>query len=137
MTQRPVDADRPGDLFSPDCPTRIVVDRVARKWVVMAVKLLAEAPAGELRFAELERGMRGVSHKMLAQTLRDLTRDGLVTRRVEPAVPPRTYYALTDLGSSLAEPLAALRAWAETHVREVDGAWRLADAHEAGDAPGA
>ena len=59
---------------------------------------------------------------MLSRTLRGLERDGLVARRVEPVVPPRVHYALTELGLSLEGPLANLRAWAEEHMAEVDRA---------------
>lgn len=90
----------------------------------MVVKLLAEAAPGEVRFAELQRRMPGVSQKMLSVTLQSLTRDGLVARRVEPTVPPRVHYRLTDLGLSLENPLAALRAWAEQHMAEIDAANR-------------
>lgn len=109
-----------GDLFDPACPTRQLLDRIGTKWVAMAVKLLAAH--GEQRFAELERQMPGVSHKMLSNTLRQLVDDGLVTRRVEPVVPPRVHYRLTPLGYSLDTPLAALRDWAEAHMAEVDTA---------------
>lgn len=88
----------------------------------MVVKLLAEAAPGEVRFAELQRRMPGVSQKMLSVTLQSLSRDGLVARRVEPTVPPRVHYRLTDLGLSLEKPLAALRAWAEEHMAEIDAA---------------
>ena len=86
----------------------------------MLVKVLAEAHPGELRFAELRRRAPGISHKMLSQTLQSLRQDGLVTRRVESSVPPRVYYALTDLGLSLDAPLAAVRAWAEQHMAAID-----------------
>ena len=115
-----------GDLFDPACPTRRLLDRIGGKWVVMVVTLLAEAEggaeSGEVRFAELERRMPGVSHKMLSQTLRSLVGDGLVVRRVDPSVPPRVFYRLTPLGLSLEAPLAALRLWAEDHMAEIDGA---------------
>ena len=111
---------RRGDLFDPACPTRLLLDRIAGKWVVMVVKVLAEAEPGEVRFAELERRMPGVSHKMRSQTLRSLAGDGLVVRRVEPSVPPRVFYRLTPLGRSLDVPLAALRTWAEDHMAEID-----------------
>lgn len=88
----------------------------------MAVKVLAEAVPGEVRFAELRRRMPGVSQKMLSVTLHSLVRDGLVARRVEPTVPPRVHYRLTELGLSLEAPLAALRAWAERHMAEIDRA---------------
>ncbi len=115
-------AETRGDLFDPACPTRRLLDRVGTKWVSMVVKLLAEAAPGEVRFAELQRRMPGVSQKMLSVTLRNLTRDGLVARRVEPTVPPRVHYRITDLGLSLEVPLAALRAWAEEHMAEIDRA---------------
>ncbi|MBY8856545.1 helix-turn-helix transcriptional regulator [Nocardia sp. CA2R105] len=93
----------------------------------MVVKLLAEAAPEEIRFAELRRRMPGVSQKMLSVTLRDLTRDGLVARRVEPTVPPRVHYRLTELGTSLEVPLSALRAWAQDHMAEIDVARRASE----------
>ncbi|WP_067834101.1 winged helix-turn-helix transcriptional regulator [Nocardia lijiangensis] len=121
MTTRTSTGQR-GDLFAPGCPTRRLLDRLGTKWVSMVVKLLAEAAPGEVRFAELQRRMPGVSQKMLSVTLQSLSRDGLVARRVEPTVPPRVHYRLTDLGLSLENPLAALRAWAEEHMAEIDAA---------------
>lgn len=87
----------------------------------MAVKVLAEE-AGELRFSQMQRQMAGISQKMLSVTLQGMVRDGLVSRRVEPVVPPRVFYRLTPLGLSLEEPLAALREWAEAHMPEIDDA---------------
>ncbi|WP_040405971.1 winged helix-turn-helix transcriptional regulator [Amycolatopsis nigrescens] len=111
-----------GDLFDPECPTRQLLDRIGTKWMSMAVKVLAEAAPHEVRFAELRRRMPGVSQKMLSVTLHSLVRDGLVARRVEPTVPPRVHYRLTELGLSLETPLAALRTWAEQHMAEIDRA---------------
>ncbi|TDU73667.1 HxlR family transcriptional regulator [Streptomyces sp. KS 21] len=70
----------------------------------------------------LRRRMPGVSQKMLSVTLRSLTRDGLVARRVEPTVPPRVFYRLTGLGLSLEAALEGLRTWAEEHMVEIDRA---------------
>ncbi|GHE58045.1 HxlR family transcriptional regulator [Streptomyces longispororuber] len=109
-----------GDLFDPLCPTRQLLDRIGTKWTSMAVKVLAEAAPGEVRFADLRRRMPGISQKMLSVTLRSLVRDGLVARRVEDTVPPAVHYRLTDLGRSLEVPLAALRAWAEEHMPLID-----------------
>lgn len=100
----------------------------------MAVKVLAEADPGEVRFAELRRRMPGVSQKMLSVTLHSMARDGLVTRRVEPTVPPRVHYRLTALGLSLEVPLAALRTWAEDHMAEIDRAGARSDAQAASTA---
>ncbi len=85
----------------------------------MAIRVLAAASPAEIRFAELRRRIPGISQKMLSVTLRDLVADGLVARRVEPTVPPRVHYRLTDLGMSLEVPLAALRNWAEEHIVEM------------------
>ncbi|MEV5174141.1 helix-turn-helix domain-containing protein [Streptomyces flaveolus] len=126
MTSQAKDATaRRGDLFDPVCPTRRLLDRIGTKWTSMAVKVLAEAAPGEVRFAELLRRMPGVSQKMLSVTLRNLVRDGLVARRVEPTVPPAVHYRLTELGLSLETVLAAVRNWAEEHMAEVDRANEL------------
>jgi DNA-binding HxlR family transcriptional regulator len=111
-----------GDLFDPACPTRRLLDRIGTKWTSMVVKVLADAGPDEVRFAELQRRMPGVSQKMLSVTLQSLTHDGLVARRVEPTVPPKVHYRLTDLGRSLEVPLAALRCWAEEHMPAIDRA---------------
>ena len=65
---------------------------------------------------------------MLSVTLRKLVRDGLVVRRVEATVPPSVHYGLTNLGRSLDEPLAVLRAWAERNMSEIDEHGRQWDA---------
>ncbi|SDZ20726.1 DNA-binding transcriptional regulator, HxlR family [Amycolatopsis xylanica] len=126
VTTRPARAK--GDLFDPACPTRQLLDRIGTKWTSMAIKVLAGTAPGEVRFADLRRQMPGVSQKMLSVTLRSLVQDGLVARRVEPTVPPRVHYRLTDLGLSLETPLAALRAWAEEHMAEIDHANAIARA---------
>ncbi len=108
-----------GDLFDPQCPTRSLLDRIGTKWVVMIMAVLSDHGA-ELRFAELVRRAPGISRKMLSQTLAGLVADGLVSRRVESTVPPAVHYGLTDLGRSLAEVLAHVRNWAETHMLEID-----------------
>ncbi|WP_409494642.1 winged helix-turn-helix transcriptional regulator [Amycolatopsis sp. cmx-11-12] len=131
MTSRPAR----GDLFDPQCPTRQLLDRIGTKWTSMAVKVLAEAAPHEVRFAELRRRMPGVSQKMLSVTLHSLTRDGLAARRVEPTVPPRVHYRLTELGSSLEVPLAVLRAWAEEHMAQIDRANAISDAQADPAAP--
>jgi DNA-binding HxlR family transcriptional regulator len=64
---------------------------------------------------------------MLTQTLRGLERDGLVQRTVYAEVLSRVEYALTPLGHTLTEPLAALRAWAEAHVEAIDAAQQAYD----------
>jgi DNA-binding HxlR family transcriptional regulator len=104
------------DAFCDTCPTRAALDRIAGKWTVLIVDLLGD---GTMRFSELFRRIRGISQKMLTQTLRELEADGYVTRTVHAAVPPRVEYALTPLGRSLHDLLAQVRDWAEVHINEV------------------
>ena len=77
--------------------------------------------------SELRDRIDGISEKMLSQTLRDLERDGLVTRTVYPVIPPRVEYSVTPLGLTLREPLNALSAWTERHMTEVKDAQRRFD----------
>lgn len=105
-----------GNAFDPECPTRIVLDRVGDKWTVLVVSALAD---GTLRFSELRAQVGGVAPKVLTQTLRALERDGILTRKVYAEVPPRVEYSLTRLGRSLAAPIDAIQDWAETHVAMV------------------
>lgn len=60
------------------------------------------------------------SQKMLTQTLRSLERDGLVSRQIWAAVPPRVEYTLTPLGHTFTGPLRVVEVWAETHVEEIE-----------------
>ena len=112
------------DVFDPNCPSRVVLDRIAEKWTGLIVLALSE---GTLRFSELRARIGGVSPKVLTQTLRGLERDGLVTRSVYAEVPPRVEYALTPLGRSLREPIEAVQAWAERNVARVLAARERAD----------
>jgi DNA-binding HxlR family transcriptional regulator len=89
---------------------REVLTRVGDKWSVLVVVLLGD---GSKRFSELRRMIEGISQRMLTLTLRGLERDGLVTRTVEPTIPPRVDYELTPLGRTLLEPVMGLAAWAE------------------------
>ncbi|GLS43247.1 hypothetical protein GCM10007884_12320 [Methylobacterium brachythecii] len=83
-----------------------------------------------LRFSELKRGIDGISQRMLTLTLRNLERDGLVTRTVTPSIPPRVDYELTAMGHSLAEPVEALGTWAFRHIDRIAGAQARYDAGE-------
>lgn len=116
---------RKWDPYDAGCPTRLVLDRVADKWTVLVMGLLADGP---VRFNALRRAVEGLSQKVLSQTLRGLERDGLVTRTAYPTVPVTVEYALTPLGHTLADAVGALRGWAETHMGEVQRAQRTYDA---------
>lgn len=92
------------------CPVREVLDRVSGKW---SVQILVAAAHGPIRFTELERSIEGISRRMLTLTLRNLERDGLVTRTVHPTVPPKVEYELTPAARELHETLQRLTDWAE------------------------
>ena len=109
-----------------NCRAREMIARVADKWSMYVIHVLAEA--GTVRFSELRRRVDGVSQRMLTVTLRGLERDGLVRRTMHPEVPPRVEYALTPLGATLREIVGELITWSGAHLREVDEARARYDA---------
>ncbi|MCP2635400.1 helix-turn-helix transcriptional regulator [Microbacterium sp. HD4P20] len=98
------------------CPSRTSLARIANKWTAMIVIALSDGPA---RFGTIRDVVAGISGKVLSSTLRDLERDGIVTRTAYDEMPPRVEYELTALGQTLREPLTALGVWAEQHIEEV------------------
>lgn len=99
---------------------RQMLERVAEKWTLLVIEALDGE--GELRFSRLRERVGGISQKMLTRTLRELERDGLVTRRVHPTVPPRVDYRLTPLGESLGEAVCGMWRWAAAHAEQVEHA---------------
>ncbi|HJR72883.1 MAG TPA: helix-turn-helix domain-containing protein [Luteimonas sp.] len=100
-------------------PVREILSRVGDKWSILVIMLLSERA---WRFNELKRSIEGMSQRMLTLTLRNLERDGLVTRTVYPTVPPSVEYALTPLGESLCGPVSALGRWAQENSPRIDSA---------------
>ncbi|MGK5674552.1 winged helix-turn-helix transcriptional regulator [Micromonospora sp. URMC 106] len=127
---------------APDCVATIVLvrdvlARVGDKWTVLIITALASGP---LRFTALHEQVVGISQRMLSQTLRALTRDGLVTRTAYAEVPPRVEYALTPLGRSLSEAVDGLVRWVQDHQGDIVGnrdEFDRAPAAEAAAPPGA
>ncbi|MFF3562150.1 winged helix-turn-helix transcriptional regulator [Streptomyces sp. NPDC002574] len=95
---------------------RAVLDRICDKWTLLVVATL---DGGRMRFTELHQHIPGISQRMLTLTLRNLERDGLVSRTAYAEVPPRVEYALTSLGKSLIPPALALAGWAMEHNAEI------------------
>jgi DNA-binding HxlR family transcriptional regulator len=111
------------DPSNPVCRTiSTLLSRIGDKWTVLVVTTLGDGPR---RFNELRRDIPSVSQRMLTLTLRNLERDGLVSRAVTPSIPPRVDYALTELGQSLQKPITGLAQWALDNV----GAIHEAQAH--------
>ncbi|AKM11585.1 hypothetical protein AB433_06045 [Croceicoccus naphthovorans] len=96
-----------------------MLSRVGDKWSMQVVMKLGEQPR---RFNELRRAVDGISQRMLTRTLRNLERDGLISRTVTPTVPPRVDYALTGMGHSLAEPVRRLSHWVLENRMEIEAA---------------
>lgn len=107
-----------------DCDPKVealvhdLIGHVADKWTMIVLEVLAEE--GELRFTQLARQVHGISQKMLTQTLRQMERDGMVTRTVHAVVPPRVDYRLTTLGESLGAAFCGVWIWAEDNLARVE-----------------
>jgi DNA-binding HxlR family transcriptional regulator len=99
-----------------ESPTRLALSVLAHKWTLLIVVALQSGP---LRFTRLRALVPGVTAQVLADSLRDLERDGFVVREELTAVPPHVEYRLTALGATLCEPARAIRAWAEEYVPAV------------------
>ena len=100
-------------------PVTEVLTQIGGKWTVFIIMALTHGPK---RFSELQRRIEGISQKMLTATLRDLEKDGFVTRTVTPSIPPRVDYELTDMGRELRGPLAAISKWAHGNRHRVEEA---------------
>ncbi|MFP5076220.1 winged helix-turn-helix transcriptional regulator [Rhizobium sp. YIM 134829] len=98
---------------------RPVLDKIADKWTILILTVVCPKPS---RFNEIKRRLDGITHKALADALKRLERNGLVTRTVLPTQPVGVEYAITPLGLSLREPFEALCAWAEANGAKIDAA---------------
>lgn len=96
---------------------RDILDRVSDKWSLLVISTLEDGP---LRYTDLLRSIPGLSQRMLTLTLRELHRDGLVTRTAYAEVPPRVEYALTPLGGTLLGMAVGLARWAVEHRAEIE-----------------
>jgi DNA-binding HxlR family transcriptional regulator len=112
-------------VYAPDCPTRMVLDRIADRWSGLVLGRLASEP---MRFNRLRREVPGVSQKVLSQTMKRLERDGLVEREVFPTVPVTVEYSITPLGRTLHQAVKAIVDWAEGNIEAVLAAQAAYDA---------
>ena len=129
MLHRHIDVTlpKPEDQQTGCKPVGRFLTRIGDKWSILIVLILARGPR---RFSELKRQIEGISQRMLTLTLRGLERDGLLTRTVFPATPPRVDYELTELGRSLCKPVIELGNWATDHLREIEQSREAFDQRE-------
>ena len=107
-----------GNILDPDCPSRVILDRIGDKWTVLVVQSLSAGHSALLAVARP--ASAGWRPKVLTQTLRSLERDGLVDPQgLRRRCRRRSNTALTPLGRSLLGPLRALNEWAEGHIEAV------------------
>lgn len=109
-----------GPVVSP-CPITPVVEVILGQWVTEVLWSLHDGP---VRFTELRRRLPTITAKVLTQRLRQLERDGLVTRTAYAEAPPRVEYEATSLGQSLGPVFDTLLAWSDAHLWEVEAARR-------------
>jgi DNA-binding HxlR family transcriptional regulator len=108
------------------CPISPVVDIVFSRWTTPILWLLYAG--GRQRFVELERRITSITPKVLTQRLRQLERDGLITRTYYPEVPPRVEYEISELGRSLGPLFAHIAEWSAASLDQVEAARRTYDA---------
>lgn len=92
----------------PPCPVETTLSVIGDKWKVL---ILRDLFTGVKRFSELKKSLTGVTQKMLTQQLRELEKDGIISRKVYPVVPPKVEYSLTELGNSLKPVIDSLADW--------------------------
>jgi len=106
------------------CPFRSVLNNVGDKWSFLIFAVLEDQPR---RFNEIKRLIGDISQRVLTKCLRELEREGYVSRRVYPTKPPKVEYALTDLGRSLLGPVSHFMNWAIDAYPRIEQARREFD----------
>jgi DNA-binding HxlR family transcriptional regulator len=99
------------------CPAQITLRVIGGKWKLVILWYLWDEIK---RFSELKRAIPGITQRMLSQQLRELERDGVVTRKVYAQVPPRVEYGMTEFGRTLEPILKLMCKWGEEHARRIN-----------------
>ena len=97
---------------SVSCAVETTLAVIGGKWKVLVIYYLRE---GTKRFNELHRSLTGISHRTLVKQLRELERDGIITRKIYQQIPPKVEYSLTKKGRGLEPVLAAMHSWGESY----------------------
>ena len=96
---------------------KTTLEVIGGKWKPLIMFLLVEKT---MRFSELQRSISGITQKMLTEQLRELERDGLVSRKVYPQVPPKVEYSITTYGKTLLPVLDTMHKWGKKHKSQVE-----------------
>lgn len=104
-----------------DVLVREIVTQISEKWTLWTMSVLAAAGVA-MRFSRVMEHVEGISQKSLTKTLRQLERDGLVTREVFAEVPPRVEYKITKLGEELLVQLHPVWLWTVASVKRFESA---------------
>ncbi|WP_100636801.1 winged helix-turn-helix transcriptional regulator [Marinomonas sp. ef1] len=111
-------------IYAKGCPARAFFDRLADHWTLLIIRLLRK---DSFRFNQIKREIEGISQKVLSQKLKQLERDGLITRTAFATVPVTVEYELTDLGHDFAQTIELFADWAEQNVEQVKQAQKNYD----------
>jgi DNA-binding HxlR family transcriptional regulator len=123
---RPVVHTSRGPVLTPCAPGNILA-RMGDKWTILVISFLSLYPDTPMRFGALRRGIPNISQRKLTLTLRNLERDGLVSRHYYTEVPPRVEYTLTERGKSMLEPLAGFTNWIRDSWQDIEVSQRAYD----------
>ena len=107
---------RRGNVFNPTCPSRVVLKQLTNSWGILVILALR---SGTLRFSDIRRKVAGISEKMLAQTLKDLEKIGMLSRHSYNVVPPHVDYTLTPFGLEASNRLLDLSGWIEDRLVDI------------------
>ena len=114
------------DILRKGCPSAKLLDIIASRWVALVVYVLESEEVG---YNGLKRYIKGISDKMLTQTLRNLERDGIVAKKKVGRNGSRVEYSLTPLGRTLEGPLGSICMWAEKNADNIEAARRAFRGH--------
>jgi DNA-binding HxlR family transcriptional regulator len=109
-----------GERHDEVCPISPVIDVIFSRWTTPILWVLRHH--GRLRFNEIERLLGTITSKVLTGRLRQLERDGLITRTYHAEIPPRVEYEISELGLTLIPVFDTLVEWSDQHLSQVEGA---------------
>jgi DNA-binding HxlR family transcriptional regulator len=102
-----------GQVLSKDCPSREILEHLTSRWGTLVMIVLLD---GTKRFSEIRQAVEGVSERMLAETLKRLEQDGMLTRKSMNTVPPHVEYTLTEHGRQAGQRIKNLVDWLEEQL---------------------